>query len=258
MSFSDVTIRNILGDWPFVGLANFTETLESNDFLAVFFQTLLFVVFVLIATMCGGFIAALLLRSSGRYSVMVQTTLILVWTFPPVLIGVLWRFLLSSDGSVNAALLALGVLDAPIPFLSQPSTALASIAAVTVWVGIPFAGLVLKSAILDIPREVFESASIDGASSGQVIMRIIIPMIRPTILILAVLIVVAAFKAFDLIYVMSRGGPGTSSATLPYLGYITAFQDYEFGQAAAISVFAMMFVLALAASYIFALRKEQR
>ena len=151
-----------------------------------------------------------------------------------------------------------GALDAPIPFLSQPVTALASIAAVTIWLGIPFAGLVLKSSILDIPREVFESANIDGASRGQTIMKIIIPMIRPTILILAVLIIVAAFKAFDLIYAMTRGGPGTSSATLPFLGYITAFQDYEFGHAAAISVFAMMFVLALAGSYIFALRKEQK
>jgi multiple sugar transport system permease protein len=83
-------------------------------------------------------------------------------------------------------------------------------------------------------------------------------MIRPTLLILGVLSVVGAFKAFDFIYVMTRGGPGTSSTTIPFLGYLLAFQNYKFGAAGAVSVMAMLVVVALAVGYIFAVRREGR
>jgi multiple sugar transport system permease protein len=129
---------------------------------------------------------------------------------------------------------------------------------VTVWVGIPFAGLVLKSAILDVPLEILDAAKVDGANNFQVLTKIILPTIRPTLLILGVLTIVAAFKAFDLIYTMTQGGPGTSSSTIPYLGYVTALQSYQFGQAGAISVVAMVVVLALAVAYIFAVRQEEK
>ncbi len=258
MSVSDVTIRNILGTWQFVGALNFITVMSSLTFQAVVVQTLLFVMLVLVATMLAGLIVAVLLRPSGGFSLVTQTTLILVWTLPPVIVGALWKFLFASDGAVNQFLLFTGVSESTIPFLSQPSTALVAIASVAVWIGVPFAGLVLKSAILDVPEEVLDAARVDGATSQQVLMRIVIPMIRPTLLILGVLIVVGAFKAFDLIYTMTRGGPGTSSTTIPYLGYTTAFETYQFGQAGAISVVAMAIVVSLAIGYIFAVRQEQR
>lgn len=258
MSVSQVNISNIVGSWRFIGLKNFTEVLSTTGFAGVATQTFLFVIFVLLATLGAGFIVALLLRSSRSYSVITQTILILVWTLPPVIVGALWKFLLSTDGFINGILSTLKLTEKPISFLSQPSTALAAIGAVTVWVGIPFAGLVLKSAILDVPEDILNAARVDGATSLQIFTRIVLPIIRPTILILAVLIVVGAFKAFDLIYTMTRGGPGTSSATLPFLGYTTAFQDYKFGNAAAISVFAMAIVLLLAVAYIFAVRREEK
>ncbi|WAH99165.1 carbohydrate ABC transporter permease [Arthrobacter sp. MMS18-M83] len=258
MAFSDVTITNILGEWPGVGLQNFAVVLGSSTFRAVAVQTLLFVAAILICTMAAGLFVALCLRSSRGFSLVTQTMLILVWTLPPVIVGSLWKFLLASNGAINYALVQIGAIDKPIPFLSQPSTGLTAIAAVTIWVGIPFAGLVIKSAVLDVPEDVLDAAKIDGASSTQILFRIVLPMIRPTLLILGVLIVVGAFKAFDLIYTMTRGGPGTASTTIPYLGYSTAFQTYQFGQAGAISLVAMAIVLLLAVAYIFALRKEDR
>jgi multiple sugar transport system permease protein len=258
MSVSDVGIRNILRDWPFSGFDNFASVLSSDVVRSVIVQTVFFVVAVLVVTMLAGTAVALVLKSNRRFSLFTQTTLILVWTMPAVIMGSLWKFLLTSDGAVNRVAMALGLTNEPVPFLALPSTALLSIVLVTIWVGVPFAALVIKSAILDVPDEVLNAARIDGASSWQILTHIVLPMIRPTLLILAVLTVVGAFKAFDLIYVMTKGGPGSTSSTLPFLGYITAFQDYQFGDAAAISVISMAFVLVLAVAYMFAVRREQR
>lgn len=258
MSLSEVGIRNLLQEWPFIGLENFGAVLDSDTVRSVIVQTLVFVAAVLIVTMIAGTAVALVLRSTRGFSVLTQTILVLVWTMPAVIMGSLWKFLLTSDGAINRVAISLGLVDEPVPFLALPSTALLSIVLVTIWVGVPFAALVIKSAILDVPDDVVNAARIDGASAWQIFTHIVIPMIRPTLLILGVLIVVGAFKAFDLIYVMTKGGPGSTSSTLPFLGYITAFQDYRFDEAAAISVISMGFVLLLAFSYMFAVRREQR
>jgi len=165
---------------------------------------------------------------------------------------------LASDGIISASLVKLGLVSRPVPFLSQPITSLAAIMLVSLWVGIPFATLVIKSAMLDISQDVLDAAKADGASDLQTILLIVLPLIRPTLLILGVLSVVGAFKAFDFIYVMTSGGPGTSSSTIPFLGYLTAFQSYQFGHASAISVVAMIIVLALAVGYIIAIRNEEQ
>ncbi|MCL2464065.1 MAG: sugar ABC transporter permease [Micrococcales bacterium] len=258
MSLSDVTLSDILTSWPWNAFANFRYIFDSSTFQEVAAQTVIFVVVVLVATMLAGFIVALVLRSPRGFSLVTSTTLVLVWVMPPVIVGSLWRFLLSSNGAVNSLLLALRIEREPTAFLALPGTALGAIAAVTVWVGIPFASLVIKSAILDVSEEVLDAARVDGANSWETLTRIVIPMIRSTLLILAVLTVVGAFKAFDLIYTMTKGGPGTKSATIPFLGYVTAFQSYQFGNAAAMSAVAMAFILILAVLYIVVTRKEEK
>ena len=258
MSVSRVGISNFLGIWPAVGFKNFTTLFSSVSFQQVGIQTLVFVASVLAGSMLGGLLVALLLQRSQGFSLVTQTTMILIWTLPPVIVGSLWKFLLATNGFVNSALLFLHVETQPTSFLAQPVTGLWAEAAVTIWIGVPFAALVIKSALLDVSQEILDAAKVDGASPLQIIYRIILPSIRPTLLILGVLIVVAAFKAFDIIYTMTRGGPGTTSATLPFLGYITAFQSYDFGSAAAIGVVTMIIVLALAIAYIFAVRIEER
>jgi len=258
MSISDVTITNILGYWPLVGLDNFRAVFSDPVFKVVTLQTVAFVMIILVVTMVAGTAFALALKGNGRLARVTQTTMILVWTLPPVIVGSLWKFLLASDGIISASLVKLGLVSRPVPFLSQPITSLAAIMLVSLWVGIPFATLVIKSAMLDISQDVLDAAKADGASDLQTILLIVLPLIRPTLLILGVLSVVGAFKAFDFIYVMTSGGPGTSSSTIPFLGYLTAFQSYQFGHASAISVVAMIIVLALAVGYIIAIRNEEQ
>lgn len=258
MAFSEVGVQNLLGVWQANGFQNFIAVLSDPAFQAVTVQTLIFVAGVMIFTLVAGFVMAMILRPATRLNAATQTMMIFVWALPPVVVGSLWKFLLTSNGPVNAILVGSHVAPLPIPFLSQPQTSLFSIAVVTVWVGIPFAVLVLKSAILDIPLELWDAAKIDGARQMQTVWFIVLPAIRPTLYILGVLSVVGAFKGFDFIYVMTVGGPGTSSSTIPFFGYLAAFQSYQFGAAAAISVFAMIMVLALAVAYIIAVRREER
>jgi multiple sugar transport system permease protein len=258
MSLSDVEVGNLLRTWPFVGLANFAEIFADPRFWSVSVQTLFFVGSVLVITMTIGTLFALALRRQTRFTRVTQTAMILVWTLPPIVVGSLWKFLLASDGSVNALLVASGVVSHGVPFLSEGSTALAAVAAVTLWAALPFSAMVIKSALLDVPPDIIAAARIDGATSRQVVTRIMLPMIRPTLLIVGILSVVGAFKAFDFIFVMTRGGPGTASMTIPFLGYRLAFTEYHFGLAGAVSVMAMLVVLALAIAYIWALRREER
>jgi multiple sugar transport system permease protein len=258
MSLDQVTISNLLGYWPYAGLGNFSHELSDPTFRVVAVQTLVLVASVLILALTLGFLFAMVLRENSRLNRVTQTTMILVWTLPPIVAGSLWKFLLASDGGLNHLLVRLHVLSHPVAFLSQSSTALAAVTAVTLWASAPFAAMVIKSAILDVPQEVIDAARVDGASNRRVVISVIIPTIRPTLLILGVLSVVGAFKAFDFIYVMTRGGPGTSSTTIPFLGYLLAFQNYQFGAAGAVSVLAMLVVLVLALGYIYAVRREER
>lgn len=258
MSLSDVGVSDLLGTWPFVGFRNFATILGDPAFQAVTVQTLFFVVAVCLFTLVVGFTFAMLLRRSTRLNTLTQTMMIFVWALPPVVVGSLWKFLLASNGPVSALLVGARLSSGPIPFLSQAQTSLVSIAIVSIWVGIPFAVLVLKSAILDIPLETWDAARMDGARLMQIVWFIVLPAIRPTLYILGVLSVVGAFKGFDFIYVMTNGGPGTSSSTIPFLAYLTAFQSYQFGTAAAISVVAIGIVLVLAVAYIAAVRREER
>lgn len=258
MSVSDVTIKTLLGHWSYVGLANFRNSVGQPTFHAVAVQTLVLVGAALVATLLFGFVAALILRPSNRLSRVTQSTLILIWSMPPLVLGSLWRFLLSSDGGVNVLLERTGLIHGSVPFLADAQTALGAVTLVSIWAGLPFAVLVIKSALLDISPDVIDAARIDGASRRQLVFSIMIPMIRPTLLILAVLSVVGAFRGFDFIYVMTSGGPGTASSTIPFLGYLLAFQNYQFGQAAAVSLVAMAVVMVLAGAYIAAVRREDR
>jgi multiple sugar transport system permease protein len=258
MSVDQVTIANLRGYWPFVGFANFRSELADPTFRAVAVQTLVIVVAVLVLSLTIGFLVALVLHDNSRLNRVTQTTMVLVWTLPPIVTGSLWKFLLASDGGLNTLLVKMHVLAHPVPFLSESATSLAAVTAITLWSSAPFAVMVIKSAVLDVPRDVIDAASVDGAGTGQIVTRVILPMIRPTLLTLGVLSVVGAFKAFDFIYVMTRGGPGTSSSTIPFLGYLLAFQNYQFGLAGAVSVIAMLIVLALAIGYIYAIRRAER
>lgn len=256
MALSDVGPATLIGNWDFIGGANFSEVFDDPGFWEAARSTALFTVVLLVANLVIGFLAASILSATTRLSSLVLSLMVLVWALPPLVSGSVWKFLLSGDGAINAVLTGIGL--GKVDWLSDPDLALWSVAFVASWASVPFATLLIRGGLLAIPTEVLEAASLDGARFWQINWRIVIPMIRPTLSVLVILTILYAFRSFDFVYVMTSGGPGTVTTTLPYLAYQTAFKTYSFGLGAAIAALSMIVVVVLAVPYILGVRKEER
>jgi ABC-type polysaccharide transport system permease subunit len=162
-----------------------------------------------------------------------------------------------STGSDRNSVLAAVGLD-PAPFLYDQHWALLSVAFVNAWAIVPFNTLVFRAAVLNIPGELFEAAQLDGATRWQEIKHVILPTLRPTTVVLAVLTIVYGFRSFDFIYVMTQGGPGSATETLPFASYKQAFVGYDFGQGSATAIVAVLLVLVLAVIYSRSVLKEEQ
>jgi len=255
LSISDVQVRSLHGEWPFVGLQNFVDGFTNGTLTASLGRTLIFVAVVTIVGLVAGIGAAVALRGSSRLSAALLALMVFIWALPPVVNGSVWKFLLAEDGLFNSVGETLGL--APFPFLYDERFALMSVAIVNAWAVIPFNTLVFRASILNIPDELFEAAQLDGARPAQEFWHIIVPSLRPTTIVLAVLTIVYAFRSFDFVYVMTKGGPGTATQTLPYLSYQQAFVGYDFSAGAATAVLAVLLVLVLAGVYARSVLKEE-
>ena len=256
MSVAEVSSGNLFKAWPFVGIENFAAVLASGAFMPALQNTLIYVAVILIIGEGGGLCAALLLRGTGRIVGGVLGLLVFAWAVPSVINGTVWKFLLSDVGPINTLLLMFGV--SPVDWLIDRNIALVSVAFVNGWASLPFSALIFRAALLDIPPDLIEAAEVDGGSSGQVLRHIVLPLLRPTALVLSVLVIVYAFRSFDYLFVMTSGGPGSITTTIPYLTYKLAFESFDFGAGAATAVIAVLIVLVLALVYTRAVLKEER
>lgn len=257
MSVSSVTASTLNTDWLFVGLENFRSGIETGQTGAALWRTLVFVVVITVIGMLGGLAAAIALRTAGWWSAALLAIMVFAWALPPVVNGSVWKFLVADAGLFNTIARALGLTGTAFPFLYDQYWALGTVAFVNSWAVIPFNALVYRASFLNIGPEVFEAGAIDGASKWQEVRHIMLPSVRATTLVLLVLTIVFGFRSFDYIYVMTFGGPGTATNTLPFLGYLQAFSRYNFGLGAATSVIAVLIVLVMAAVYAGSIYREE-
>jgi multiple sugar transport system permease protein len=248
MSVSDVGPSNIVGGWSFVGLDNFSDAVQNSETWDALWRTLGLCAVLLCSNLVLGFVCASVLAEPGRLSNIVLGLMVFVWALPPLVSGSVWRFLLADSGALNAVLGAVGI--GPVPWLSSPDAALWTVAGVVAWSALPFSTLILRGAMLAVPHEVIEAAAIDGAGYWTTRARIVLPLLRPTIWILAILTVIFAFKSFDFFYIMTQGGPGTSTNTLPVLSYYTAFTQFDMSTGATVAVLSMVVVAVCAVPYV--------
>lgn len=257
MSVSDVTSATLNGTWSFVGPGNFTRLFADPGFLRVVSTTLAFVVVVTSIGLIGGFAAAVAVSSSTRGASFLLGLMVFVWALPPVVNGSIWKFLLGDHGLINETIRAIGISPTGIGFLYDPQFALWSVALVNAWAVVPFNALIFRAALLSIDDQVLEAAEVDGAGPWQRIRYILIPSARPAATVLAILTVVYAFRSFDFIYVMTAGGPGTASTTLPYLAYVEAFAKLDYGGGAATALIGLAVVVVLALIYARDVRRNE-
>jgi multiple sugar transport system permease protein len=248
MSVSDVGPSNIVGGWSLVGLDNFADALGNSETWYALWRTLGVCAVLLASNLVLGFVCGSVLAEPGRGSNVVLGLMVFIWALPPLVSGSVWKFLLDDSGVLNEALGVVGI--GPVPWLSSPAMALWTVSGVVAWSALPFSTLILRGAMLAVPKEVLEAAAIDGAGYWTTRARIVLPLLRPTMWILAILTVIYAFKSFDFFYVLTEGGPGTSTNTLPVLSYYTAFTQFDMSTGATVAVLSMIVVAACAVPYV--------
>ena len=218
----------------FVGLRNFQLILTSPDFWNSLVVTMQFVVIAVgLELLIGLGLALVLSRDVPGISVF-RSFILVPLALAPVVVGLLWRFMLNVEsGVLNWFISLFGLPRAD--FLSNTQLALPIIALVDVWQWTPFMFLILLAAIQALPHEPFEAAAIDGASTWETIIHITLPMLRYPILVAVLLRTIDAFRVYDLIFMMTRGGPINATDTLSWSVYNVGFRNFNMGYAAALS-----------------------
>jgi len=255
MSLSEVGPTNIIGEWPFVALDNFSAVLQEPAFWEALGRTLLLSLILLVSNLVLGFVAALIMSTPGRLTNMTMGIMVFVWALPPLVGGSVWKFLLDDRGAVNAVI---GFFGLPaVNWLSSPQLALWSVAAVIAWSSLPFSTLILRGGLLGISHDIIEAAAIDGAGYWRTQRQIVLPLLRPTMWILGILTLIYSFKTFDYFYVLTQGGPGTATNTLPVMAYFSAFSQFDMSTGATVAVLSMVLVILFAIPYVRSIESEE-
>jgi multiple sugar transport system permease protein len=197
------------------------------------------------------------LRFPGR--MLARSLIIVPWLLPLIVTGVIFRFLFQAEGgAVNQVLMGVGLADHPIQWLNDPHLALWTIIIANIWLGIPFFTLLLYSALQDVPMEVKEAAIIDGAGPWQRLRLIIVPIILPVIEVTLLLGFVFTVKVFDLVIGLTGGGPANSTQLITTWSYNLSFQQFSFGQGAALNNVLLVLALICAPLYLWLSRGSLR
>jgi multiple sugar transport system permease protein len=235
--YASFTNENLVSITPteLVGLRNYRTQLSSS-FWSSLLVTVQIIVLSLAVQIPVGYVLALTLarRARGRAAFRAAITLPMLLT--PVAVGLMWRFLADPDLGLVRWIASLFGGSAQPNLLGSPAGALALVVAVNTWINVPFVTLMLLAGLLAIPDELYEAAALDGASRFQAGRYITVPLLLPIIAVTCVLRVAGDYRMFDLVYVVTRGGPGDATRNLSLLAYQQAFLNFHIGRACAIAV----------------------
>ncbi len=237
----------------FAGIDNFVRLASDSRFHDSLWVTTLFTVLSVGMEFGIGILLALLMERIERGRQAVRTLLLIPWTLPTAIIALLWTWVFNDQyGVLNTLLLRLGILDSPVAWLGAAPTAMAAIILADVWKTFPFVLLVLLAGIQSIPNEMYEAIEVDGGNAWHKVRYITIPHLRPFIFLALIFRIVQAYAVFDLVYVLTGGGPGGATETVSVYGYLTFMRYLDFGYGAAI-VTAVVALLALTAWFLYRL-----
>jgi ABC-type sugar transport system permease subunit len=244
--------------YKFVGVDNYKAMFSGGLFLPSLYRTLGFTVVSVAIEFVIGLALALALNRAFRGRGIVRAAILIPWAVPTVVSGFLWKSMFDpQNGFVNYILTHLHLPLASTTWLTQTWTAWAAILVADAWRNVPFMALLLLAGLQIIPRDVYEAAKIDGAGVIRTFSRITLPMLKPAIMVALIFRTLSSFLIFDVVYAMSRGGPGNSTQVLAYLNWFSLIPQSDVGLGAAISVALMVMSLIIAAIYVGAFRTEQ-
>ena len=251
--------RGVDAQATFTGLNNYSNLLQDPVFWVTIGRTVYFTVVSVGLELVLGLAVAQLIHSHPPGWRFLRTSLIIPWAVPTIVNGTMWRWIYNADyGALNGLLLQLGLIHKYIPWLTKPDVAMNLVILADIWHSVPFIALILQSALATLPTDLEEAAEVDGASALQRFALIRLPLLRPAILVALIIRTVEAFRVFDIIYVITNGGPAFGTTTISFLTYLETFSFGHVGRGSALSFLISVFTLIMAFIYIrFLYRPEE-
>jgi multiple sugar transport system permease protein len=252
MAFQEYTTATFYtGEAPWVGLDNYVAVLTSAVFDQALVNTVLFTVGSIVGQFVIGLAIAVFFQRRFPLSGVLRSLLLLPWLMPLIVSGAVWRWILDQDnGVLNRFLGAVGLIGENPGWLTSTSLALIAVIVVNIWVGIPFNTTILYGGLQDVPPELYEAAALDGATGWRAFRHVTWPLLRPVVNVVLVLGVVYTIKVLDIILGLTGGGPANATQTIATQSYHLSFQEFQFGQGAALGNVLIVISLVFALFYL--------
>ncbi len=230
--------------YKFVGFDNYITILKEEIFTEALINTFIFTFTSIIFQLAIGLVTALILNKQLKGIIFFRLAIIIPYAFPPIVIALLWKWLLSKMyGIYNFFLINLNFIEQPIPWLGHPDFSMTAVVVVNVWFGFPLFTLGILAGLQSIPSEQYEVAKIEGANWYQTFWYVTLPNILTIVGILIILRTIWVFNTFDLIYVLTGGGPLNSTMTLPIYSYLIGWKSGLLGETAAVAIFLFLILI---------------
>lgn len=251
LSLQDVTVTTLTVEKkPWIGFQNYVELFQDDVLKSSIINTLIFTLACLGIQFIIGMLLALFFNKKFSFAKPIRGILMMPWMIPITITALMFKFIFSSNvGILNQALQTLHMIDKPIDWLTQPHTAMFALIVANIWIGIPFNMILISTGLSTISEDLYESASIDGANPIQKFFKITLPLLRPAIESVLILGFIYTFKVFDLVYVMTNGGPVNSTHMLSTYSYKLSFEMFKYSKGAAVAN--ILFVILLYVSLLY-------
>lgn len=235
----------------FVGLQNYLDVLTQPDFIAASWRTLWWTLATVVPQVVLGTLAAFLVHRKFFGRGVCRAVILFPWAIPTVVAGITWRWMFDDlYGIINYALLKLGLIQHSLPWLARPETAAFAVAAVGVWKFYPFVTINVLARLQMIPQQLYEAAKVDGANGWQQFVHISLPQLKGVLIVVTLLRLLYMIPKFDIIWILTNGGPARATETLSILAYAKAFLGFNTGHGAAIAMILFLVLLVLSLVYI--------
>ena len=257
LSFKDTNVQNLAkGTSVFIGLQNYKELFSNPTFLLILKNTFIFTFGSLVFQFTIGYLLALFFYKRFTLAGPIRGLMLIPYMMPMAVTGLLGQNLFLQDGLINEILSWFGV--GALPWLTSTATAMVAVVIMNCWVGIPFNMLLLISGLSNVPDDVYEASAIDGASRIQQFFRITFPLMKDAILAVLMLGFIYTFRAFDLMFIMTAGGPLNSTDVLGTYSYMLSFTQYQFSKGSAVAMVLFLCLMVIGILYLILIVKGEK
>lgn len=248
--YSFTTKHLIKPNYDFIWFDNYIKILSDPDFYSAFFTTVKWTIVSLTGQILVGFTAAMALNRIKHGSDIFRTVLIIPWAFPTIVIALSWKWILNGvSGFLPNFLVKIGLFEVAPQFLSDANLVFSTLVFINIWFGAPLIMVNVLSALQTVPKDHYEAAQIDGASPWQSFVHITVPHIRVVVGLLVVLRTIWIFNSFDIIYLITGGGPANLTQTVPIYAYNVGWGLKQLGRSSAVTVLLLLFLLCVSMFY---------